>query len=202
MTKTKNNKPTITDWIQAIAAFISIPAAIFAFFTFFQKDVDLQRQISNLDTIARQSIIQTEILKNQVELLKEEQDFLKQQNDLALTQRQTEIDPKLVIKFDDYNGDMIYANLINNGKIARIIKFVENNPNDFIIDIPFQYIGEGKEKEIFFQYKDAHKRDKNTLLNFTLIYEDIDKKTIKKDFKFKDLESIINEKNKNRNIIG
>jgi hypothetical protein len=178
MAKSKKNKPKITDWIQAIAAAISIPAAIIAFCAFFQKDNDLQRQITNLDTIARQSIIQTNILKKQVELLQDEQDFLKQQNDLSLSQRQTEIDPKLIIEFDKYNGDLIYANLINNGKIAKILKIVENTPNDFIIDIPFQYIGEGKEKPIFFQYKNASERNDNIVLNFTLIYEDIDKKIV------------------------
>ncbi len=198
MTKSSKNKTKITDWIQAIAAAISIPAAIFAFFTFFQKDEDLQRQIASLDTISRQSIIQTEILKNQVDILKEEQDFLKQQNELSLSQRLTEIEPKLIIELDKYNGDVIYANLINNGKIAKIIKIVENKPNDFIIDIPFQYIGEGKEKQIFFQYKNANERNENTLLNFTLIYENIDKKIMEKNFKFKNVESIIYEKNKNQ----
>jgi hypothetical protein len=198
MTKSSKNRTKLTDWIQAIAAAISIPAAIFAFYTFFQNDKDIQRQIASLDTISRQSIKQTEILTKQVELLREEQDFLKQQNDLSLSQRQTEIEPKLIIEFDNYNGDLVYANLINNGKIAKILKIVENTPNDFIIDIPFQYIGEGKEKQIFFQYKNASERNENTLLNFTLIYEDIDKKIMKKDFKFINLESIVNERNKNR----
>lgn len=200
MTKSSKNRTKLTDWIQAIAAAISIPAAIFAFYTFFQNDKDIQRQIASLDTISRQSIKQTEILTKQVELLREEQDFLKQQNDLSLSQRNTEIEPKLIIEFDNCNGDLVFANLINNGKIAKILKIVEKTPNDFIIDIPFQYIGEGKEKQIFFQYKNANERNENTLLNFTLIYEDIDKKIIKKDFKFINLENIVNERNKNRYV--
>lgn len=198
MTKSSKNRTKPTDWIQAIAAAISIPAAIFAFYTFFQNDKDIQRQIASLDTISRQSIKQTEILTKQVELLRDEQDFLKQQNELSLSQRQTEIEPKLIIEFDDYNGDLVYANLINNGKIAKILKIVENTPNDFKIEIPFQYIGEGKEKQIIFQYKNANERKENSHLNFTLIYEDIDKKIQKKDFKFSNLESIVNDRNKNR----
>jgi hypothetical protein len=196
--KSKKNKPKITDWIQAIAAAISIPAAIFGFFTFFQKDVNLQRQISNLDTISRQSIIQTEILTKQIEILKEEQVFLKEQNDLSNSHRKTEIEPKLIIEFDNQNGEIITANLINNGKIAKIIKIVENDPNDFIIDFPFQYIGDGKEKQIFFKYKNASERSENTILNFTIIYEDIDKKIKSKNFNFKDVEHIISEKYKNQ----
>jgi hypothetical protein len=194
MTKSSKNRTKPTDWIQAIAAAISIPAAIFGFYTFFQNDKDIQCQIDSLDTISRQSIKQTEILTKQVELLRDEQDFLKQQNDMLLSQRQTEIEPKLIIEFDSQNGDFIYANLINNGKIAKIIKIVENTHNDFKIDIPFQYIGEGKEKQIFFQYKSVDERNENTLLNFTIFYENIDKKTMKKDFKFKDVERIINER--------
>jgi hypothetical protein len=81
--KKDKKRSSITSWIQAAAAAISIPAAIIVVHTFFQKDEDLQRQISSLDTISRQSIIQTEILTKQVELLRDEQDFLKAQNELS-----------------------------------------------------------------------------------------------------------------------
>lgn len=195
--KKDKNKPKVTDWIQAIAAAISIPAAIVAFIVFFQKDIELQYQINKLDTIANQSLEHTKLLTNQVELLKDELEFQKQQHELTLSHRQTEIEPKLSIEFEHYNGDIVSANLINSGKSAKIIKFVENNPNDFIIDIPFQYIGEGKEKQIFFRYKNPDVRDNNTVLNFTIIYEDLDKKTRSKNFRFKDIEGIINEKYKN-----
>lgn len=195
MTKSKD-KTKITDWIQALAAVISIPAAIFAFFTFFQNDKDLQRQITNLDTIARQSIIQTKILADQVKILNEERDFQIKQNDVTLSHRKTEIEPKLIIEFDNYSGDIISANLINNGKSARIIKIKEKKNNGFLIDIPFQYIGEGKEKQIYFRFKNPDVQE-NTVLDFTLIYEDIDKKILSKDFHFSDIHKIIENRYKN-----
>lgn len=198
MTKSKDHKDKtkITDWIQALAALISIPAAIFAFFTFFQKDKDLQRQIANLDTISRQSIIQTKILADQVKILNEERDFQIKQNDLSLSHRKTEIEPKLIIEFDNYNGDIISANLINNGKSAKIIQIKEKKNNGFLIDIPFQYIGEGKEKQIYFRFKNPDVQE-NTVLDFTLIYEDIDKKILSKDFHFSDIHKIIENRYKN-----
>jgi len=117
---------------------------------------------------------------------------------MTLTHRRIDNEPKLIIEFDNQNGDIVTAKLINDGKIAKILKIEENKSNDFIIDFPFNYIGEGKEKEIYFRYKNVHERNENTTLDFKIIYEDIDKKIHTKYFKYKDLESIINEKYKNQ----
>ncbi len=192
------NKPKITEWIQAIAAAISIPAAIIACIVFFQKDIQLQGQINKLDTIANQSLQQTKLLTNQVELLKSELDFQKEQNNQSLIHREAEIKPKLIIELDDFNGDIISASIINNGKSAKILKIKNKNPKDFIIHIPFQNIGEGKEKGITFRYKKPEERNEKTILSFTLIYEDIDKRRHSQDYSFTNIEETINKKNNNQ----
>jgi len=194
------NKPKITDWIQSIAAAISIPAAIVACIVFFQKDLELQQQINSLNTIAIQSIKHTKLLTNQVEILKNELEFQKYQNNLSLSHRKSEVEPILVIEFEEYNGDLVSASLINNGKSAKILRFKENIPNDFEIYIPFQNIGEGKKKDISFRYKNVNERNEKTILNFTLTYEDIDKKTYSKNFKFRNIEEILNKKFNNKVI--
>lgn len=190
-------KPTITDWIQAIASAISIPAAIIACFAFFQKDLVLQSQINKLDSIANQSLEHTRLLTEQVTILKRELNVQIQQNDLTQSNRKSEIAPKLIIELDYYNGDVVYAKLINNGKSARILKKVDNQTSDFNFDLTFQSIGEGKEKEIFFKNKRADEGLVNKEISFTLYYEDIDKKKYSKKFKFVDIEGIIYEKHKN-----
>ena len=197
---TVKTKPKVTDWIQAIAAAISIPAAIIACIIFFQKDKELQHQINRLDIIAVQSLKQTKLLTNQVGILKDELEFQKYQNNISLSHREIEIQPNLVIEFEGYNGDLVSASLINNGKFAKILKFKEKKPNDFEIFIPFQSIGEGKKKDISFKYKSVSERNEKTVLNFTLIYEDIDKHIHSKDFKFMNIEGIINRMYSNKMI--
>lgn len=195
--KEEKNKSKITDWIQTIAEVFSIIAAIIACIVFFQKDIQLQNQINKLDTLANESFKHTKILTSQLKTLKNELEFLKKQKKQNDENRFCEIEPKLVFEFQDYNGDIISASLINNGNSAKIIKIIEQKPNDFIINIPFQHIGEGKEKEITFRYKKPEERYKKNTLYFTLIYEDIDKKIHSKTFKFTNPERIINENNKN-----
>lgn len=199
--KTKN-KSSITDKIQAI---MSIVGTIFAFAgliiawsSLTKSDSDLQRQINKLDTVANQSLEQTKLLTDQLGVLKEELDFQKQQHELSISNRKAEIEPKLIIELYEYSGSIIYANLINNGKAAKIISYKETIPNDFVIDIPFQYIGEGKEKDITFHYKNHAERNKKSVLNLVIIYEDIDKKTHSIDFKFEDIERLIDEKSNSK----
>lgn len=191
------NKSSITDWIQSIAAAISIPAAIIACIVFFQKDLALQSQINKLDTIANQSLKQTRLLTEQVIFLKNELNIQVQQNEISRLNRISEIEPKLIIEFDYYNGDVILAKLINNGKSARILKKVDYPSSSFIFDIPYLIIGEGKEKVIYFKYKYVEERSEKTELNFKLYYEDIDHKKYSKDFKFLNIERIIDDKRKN-----
>lgn len=198
MNKKKNkNKPTITDWIQTIMSIIGTLAAIiglaFAWLSLTKSDKDLQSQINKLDTIANQSMKHTKLLTNQVELLTDELEYQKQQNEITQSHRQTDIEPKLTIEFEGYNGDVISARLINNGKPAKILKFVEKKGNEFIINIPFQYIGEGKEKEIFFKFKKPDERNEKTALNFILFYKDIENRIKSKEFYYVDLEKIIDD---------
>jgi len=193
----EKKKQKITDWIQAIASAISIPAAIIACFVFFQKDLVLQSQINKLDTIANQSLEHTRLLTEQVTILKNELNIQIQQNELSQSNRKSEIAPKLIIEFDYYNGDVVSAKLINNGKSARILKKVDNQTSDFNFDLSFQIIGEGKEKEIFFKNKRAEEGLINKEISFKLFYEDIDKKKYSKEFKYVDIEGIINDKHKN-----
>lgn len=195
--KSTKSKPSITDWIQSIAAAISIPAAIVACVVFFQKDIVLQSQINKLDTIASQSLEHTRLLTEQVSVLKNELKIQVQQKELSQSNRKSEIAPKLIIEFDYYNGDVISAKLINYGKSARILRKVDNPSSDFNFDIPYQIIGEGKEKVIFFKYKRVEERSEKTELNFKLYYEDIDKKKYTKDFRFVNIERIIDDKRKN-----
>jgi hypothetical protein len=201
-TKKTKDKLNITDWIQAIMSVIgtifALVGLIIAWSSLTKNDSDLQRQINKLDTVANQSLEQTKLLMDQIGILKEELDFQKQQHELSISNRKAEIEPKLIIELDNYNGDIISANLINNGKAAKIVRYEEKIPNDFVIDIPFQYIGEGKEKCITFRYKNPGERNEKTVLNFTIIYEDIDKKIHSADFKFVNLEGLIDEKDKNK----
>lgn len=196
--KAKKSKPNITDWIQSVMAvfgtLFALVGLILAWSSLTKSDADLQHQISKLDTIATQSLEHTRLLTKQLAFFKEELDFHK----LSLSHRKKEVEPKLIIELEDYNGDIVTAKLINNGKIARIIKIVENKPNDFIIDIPHVYIGESKELPISFRYKNTQEGNNNAILNFTITYEDIDKKINSKIFRFKNLEDIINKKNKNQ----
>lgn len=60
-------KVTITDFIQALAALIAIPAAIWGIATLFIKDEQKEIQIQNLIELAEQSKEQTNQLKLQVE---------------------------------------------------------------------------------------------------------------------------------------
>jgi len=193
----EKNKPKITDWIQSISAAIAIPSAIIACIVFFQKDIQLQYQINKLDTIANQSLQHTKLLTNQIDLLKDELDFRKKQNNQSILNRVAEIKPKLIIDLNYYNGDIISARMINNVKSAKILKIKNNNPNDFVIHIPFQNIGEGKEKNITFRYKKPEERNDKMILSFTLFYEDIDRRKYSQDYNFTNIEENINIKNKN-----
>ena len=206
MKETKTKKPRITDWIQAVMAILGTSAAIvgliIAWLSLTKSDKELQKQIDKLDIVATQSLEHTKLLTDQVILLTDELDFQKQQNEISLSHRQIDIEPKLIVEFEYFNGDIVSAKLINNGKSAKIIKVVEKKLNEFQIDIPFQYIGEGKEKPIFFKYKKPQERNEKTALDFTLIYQDIDNKIKSKEFSFIDIEGIIEKKNKSNIMIN
>lgn len=204
--KKASKKSSITDWISAIMAILgtlfALVGLILAWLSLSNSDKDLQRQIDKLDIVANQSLEHTKILTEQLELIKEDLDFQKQQNELSHNLRQTEIEPKLILEFYSFSGDLVKANLINNGKIAKILKVEENLPNDFLIDIPYQFIGEGKEKEITFRLKNSGNGIGNIVLNFTLYYQDIDKKNHSMNFYINDIEEIFAKMDENRIITG
>ncbi|MDD2798497.1 MAG: hypothetical protein PHV20_07895 [Bacteroidales bacterium] len=185
-----------------IATPIAIIGLIIAWISLSESDNDQKAQINKLNALANESFKHTKLLTNQLETLTEELEFLKEQKKQNDENRFSEIKPKLVLEFKNYNGDIISASLINNGKSAKIIKVITKKPNDFTINIPFQNIGEGKEKGITFRYKKPEERNEKTTLYFTLIYEDIDKKIHSKDFRFSNIEEIINEKYKNDIVLN
>jgi|GEM_PF-2454705 len=184
-----------------IATPIAIIGLIITWISLTESDNDQKKQINKLNTLANESFNHTKLLTNQLESLTDELEFLKEQKKQNDENRFSEIEPKLIIEFKNSNGDLISASLINNGKNAKIIKVIERKSNDFSINIPFENIGEGKEKEFTIRYKKVEERNEKTTLNFTLIYEDIDKRRHSKNFRFTNIEEIINEKYKNELVL-
>lgn len=54
---------SITDWVQALGAFIAVIAGIYAFIKLFTRDKDKEKQIQSLTDIAKQSAMQTQHFK-------------------------------------------------------------------------------------------------------------------------------------------
>lgn len=119
--------------IQNVSSFLAIPGTIFAFVLAFRNDDDLQKQISNLQTIADESQKQTELL-------------IAERDSLAIRWKQ-QIQPVFEIECDYLGGYEIEANLINSGKVATDIKVIEIT--DFRIEIPFKNLGEGMKGKCF-----------------------------------------------------
>ena len=183
-----NKKPKITDWIQAIAAAISIPAAIVALFAFFQKDKELQQQINNLDIVAKQSIEQTDILKDEL-------DFLRKQQEITESNRNSDILPIFSIEFKRIHGTTIQAEMINDGETAEILEIKELESNDYKIVKQFDYIGANKRRKIYFHLKNGNDIS-NSILAFKIKYKDIDGNIHIKRFHFENIYKKIEERNR------
>jgi hypothetical protein len=137
------NSEAIKSWIQTIASIIAIVGAIVAFYKAFDNDRVLQSQIENLQTIASESKIQTELLKAE-------------RDSMSIRWKQ-QIKPVFEIQCDFHSGgtNEIDALLVNNGKIATDIKVIDNN-SFFNVDIPFKNLGEGMKKTIYLNFKDKN----------------------------------------------
>ena len=168
--KKKKRKSRITDWIQAIAAAISIPAAIFGFYSFFQSDRDLQKQITNLKIIAEQSQTQTKYMETQIDLLTKEQQLQKEQFGKNTSRRKFDLAPRLSFKFEQYNGITFFAKLINNGKTAIVKQVIQNKGGNINLDSEIKQIGEGKDIDVFFKVTN----EEHSVLDITIVYEDIE----------------------------
>lgn len=85
---------------------------------------------------------------------------------------------------------------MNRGGRAKIIKIVENKSNDLEIDIPIGFIGSGDKEEILFKFRNLDDKE-NSILSFTIVYQDVDKKIHKKKIEFKNIYRRSNELIKN-----
>lgn len=145
--------------IQNVSSFLAIPGTIFAFVIAFSNDDDLQKQISNLQTIANESQKQTELLKAE-------------RDSLAIRWKQ-QIKPVFEIECDFHSGETkeIEALLVNNGKIATDIKVIHNS--GFSVYIPLNNLGEGMKMKIILNLIDENTLNpENVDLEINLTFKD------------------------------
>ena len=167
--------------IQNVSSFLAIPGTIFAFVVAFSNDDDLQKQISNLQTIANESQKQTELLKAE-------------RDSLAIRWKQ-QIKPVFEIECDFHSGgaNEIEAFLVNSGKIATNIKVIHNS--GFMMDIPFNNLGEGMKGKILLNFIDKDVSNPgNVDLYIELSFEDASGATCFQTFKMKDFIKNIERK--------
>lgn len=166
------NKPSITDWIQAITAMVgtifAIVGLIIAWQTFTKNDNELQNQIDTLGLIARESIKHNEHLQRQI--------------DLTIA----ELKPELSIKIGTNDGKVLQAFITNSGNTAIIKKIIFNKNNNLKLITPVDFVGEGKEIEIFFEITNHE----NPILDITINYVDIDQKEDSKRIKIEGAKNI------------
>lgn len=74
-----NTPPKITDWLQAIAAAIAVPAAIITFIRLLKKDKEKAVQIKTLSEMMLESQKQTQEFEYQTLLMKESNEIFKEQ---------------------------------------------------------------------------------------------------------------------------
>ena len=85
----------ITDWIQSIAALTAIIAAIIGFAKLFMTDINQQKQIDNLTTLAQQAQIQNELLLNQISELKLANELKTMENNIRLKAIEKDLDIRI-----------------------------------------------------------------------------------------------------------
>jgi hypothetical protein len=137
-------KPSITDWINAIAALLGIPALLFGIGRLFIKDKEKQRQLNSLDSLANSQTRSIEELTKQTsefqyhsELMKESNELLAKQielqNEIFLHQqvtaeqklelesrkRKSEIKPYFIFEGASSDPNGFNIRLLNKGKTAK-----------------------------------------------------------------------------------
>lgn len=118
------SRPSITDWIQASASFIGIPAAIIGLYKLFQKDKEREAEISSLIDTVKELKKHTEKLDERNQLLRHE---IKVMNRINKVNHR----PSFSIgKYSLYNSNFTLQ-LNNLGGIAKIIRL----ENDSIYEI-------------------------------------------------------------------
>jgi len=183
----KLNWNQIIKWSQFIGTITAIGGLIFTIIQSDKNDNVLQSQINHLDTIAQQSILQTEKMQEQVVILEEERNFLYEQFEIKSKRRKLEIKPKLSLNITNFiGGNYVFGYLSNSGKQAEIIRVVPGEENNVKIEIPFNYIGESKKKKVFLKIKNHT----NPIIDFRIFFKDIEGSTYSKRFRITEKEKI------------
>jgi hypothetical protein len=153
------NSPSITDWIQAIGIFLTIPSLVWGIFNLFRKDIDKQNQLNALSEISgsqnkmllemQKQVIelqkQSECLLDSNELLKEQikiqnealtndKDYKDRYIQLERMKRVSSIKPHFKASGNGFSDSTLRASFINIGKRAydfKVIKIEANNLSVF-----------------------------------------------------------------------
>jgi hypothetical protein len=130
----------ISNYVLTFSQILAIPGTILAFYLAFKEDNKLQKQITDLQTIADESQKQTKLLTGE-------------RDTLAIRWKQ-QIKPVFEIECDYHSGGTseIEALLVNSGKIATDIKVIQNS--GFTVNIPFNNLGEGMKMKILLDFID------------------------------------------------
>lgn len=163
-TEEQSLKHTITQtYIAIIGTVFGISAFIIAFISFTKSDDELQAQIDKLTQLVENTQAQIEVLNLSYNLAIE-------QYNKDVDQRKKDIKPNLSIQPYDNDHRYVLAYLSNSGQSARNIKFVPSERNNFKIFIPYDFIGGGNEKTIYFENLGSDE----PIIEFTIYYTDID----------------------------
>jgi hypothetical protein len=191
-----DNTPKITEWIQAIAAIIAIPAAIVTFYKLIKRDRDKQKQIKMLTEIASENQKQTQQFEYQSILMKESNDIFREQlnaislslsqnkdlnetiKDFEFRKRKVEIKPHFIFSgsFSSVPTGTIVIKLKNIGKNACLKNIKSENQN---ISFPFEdmnnrMINHNDEIKIIGNIKDNSLNINIVDFSFKLIFTDED----------------------------
>lgn len=189
---------SITDWIQALAAFFAVLGAIYAFIKLFRKDKEKQMQIDSLTTLAGESENQTSQIANQVEQMIEsnrlQTEYLKlfqesisidkdasnldqERKELEDKRRKIAIKPRFEFSTSLKTLEYFKLNLINKGEKAIIKEFIELERNSVKHNIKQwidKEVNRNERVDILFNPKPIGLSINECFVDVQIVYEDID----------------------------
>lgn len=165
-----------TDKVQATASIIAILAALVGFYKLFTADKNLQKQIDDLSQLANQSIIQSQIMREELEISRTRNTMLLEQLGIDQAKWEKQISPDFSMDFSSINGwGSAYdstriegVSLINNGGSCHITKLVINKSNNCKLTFPLSHIP--SQSKVKFNMSFSEKSD--IMLDVNLVFVD------------------------------
>lgn len=172
------SKTKWTDIVQAIASIVAIIAAIIGFYTLYSDDIDMQKQIDNLTTLAKESSEQSRIMREELEISRTRNTILIKQIGLDQEKWIKQNRPDLVLDLTHFENSTEFEetikyeglSMINNGGALILEGVEENKGNNCKISIPNTFIpNQGRAK-----FEVSIPKNSEIFMDINILFRDID----------------------------